>query len=198
MMGKMAVGLLGLMGKGLLGGGTRRAGTALSILGKGSGCMRSGGQGGGSGRGGRNSSPLEEALTSLLERNEHAAKACLSTASRSELEASSADADIIDVCAVEKTASARGSTAEREAALKALALHIVSFTDGRVRLRHEVFKKAFVHAPLQQALTAGGKFTSVEFKASTGSALLLYDAGKMSRTEFMEAALPLGSFLAEN
>ena len=44
MMGKMAVGLLGLMGKGLLGGGTRRAGTALSILGKGSGCMRSGGQ----------------------------------------------------------------------------------------------------------------------------------------------------------
>ena len=196
MMGKMAVGLLGLMGKGLLGGGTRRAGTALSILGKGSGCMRSGGQGCGSGRGGRNSSPLEEALTSLLERN--GAAACLSTASRSELEASSADADIIDVCAVEKTASARSSAAEREAALKALARHIVSFTDGRVRLRHEVFKKAFVHAPLQQALTAGGMFTSVEFKASTGSALLLYDAGKMSRTEFMEAALPLGSFLAEN
>ena len=111
MMGKMAVGLLGLMGKGLLGGGTRRAGTALSILGKGSGCMRSGGQGCGSGRGGRNSSPLEEALTSLLERNGAAAKACLSTASRSELEASSADADIIDVCAVEKTASARSSAA---------------------------------------------------------------------------------------
>ena len=99
---------------------------------------------------------------------------------------------------MEKTASARSSAAEREAALKALARHIVSFTDGRVRLRHEVFKKAFVHAPLQQALTAGGMFTSVEFKASTGSALLLYDAGKMSRTEFMEAALPLGSFLAEN
>ncbi len=56
MMGKMAVGLLGLMGKGLLGGGTRRAGTALSILGKGSGCMRSGGQG----------AAVEEAAETLL------------------------------------------------------------------------------------------------------------------------------------
>ncbi len=86
--------------------------------------------------------------------------------------------------------------ARREAALEALMRHIASFTDGRVRLRHEAFKKQAIHAALRQALEQTGQFTAVEFKAATGSVLLRYDAGRLSRADFLEAAMPLGLFLA--
>lgn len=86
--------------------------------------------------------------------------------------------------------------ARREAALKALMRHIASFTDGRVRLRHEAFKEQAIHAALRQPLELTGQFTAVEFKAATGSVLLRYDAGHLSRDDFLEAAVVLGLFLA--
>ena len=86
--------------------------------------------------------------------------------------------------------------ARREAALKALMRHIASFTDGRVRLRHEAFKEQDIHAALRQPLELTGQFTAVEFKAATGSVLLRYDAGRLSRDDFLEAAVVLGLFLA--
>ena len=58
------------------------------------------------------------------------------------------DNQIIDVRAVGVPAVKEDSVdARREAALKALMRHIASFTDGRVRLRHEAFKEQAIHAP---------------------------------------------------
>lgn len=85
----------------------------------------------------------------------------------------------------------------REAALAALAAHIVSFTDGRVRLRHPALRHAGTHAPLQEALARTGCFTALTFSERTGSILLEYDGRHLSRADFCEAALPLGWFLAQ-
>ena len=107
------------------------------------------------------------------------------------------DNQIIDVRAVGVPAVKEDSVdARREAALKALMRHITSFTDGRVRLRHEAFKEQAIHAALRQPLELTGQFTAVEFKAATGSVLLRYDAGHLSRDDFLEAAMLLGLFLA--
>lgn len=94
--------------------------------------------------------------------------------------------------------SADGLSAEeiREDALKALAAHTVSFTNGRVRVRHPALRLWETHAPLREALTREPFFTTLTFSARTGSLLLEYDGRLASRADFSEAALPLGWFLA--
>lgn len=84
----------------------------------------------------------------------------------------------------------------REAALSALAAHIVSFINGRVRLRHPALRQPEAHGPLREALGRQGCFTALTFSARTGSILLEYDGHRLSRADFCEAALPLGRFLA--
>ena len=199
MMGKMGLGLLGFVGKSLLSGGGA-AGSVLSAVGK--GCAGGAGKGGGgssvlSGRN-QNAAPLEEAFAALLDKDRAATGTRLETASRPELAPFTPSADqIIDVCAEEAPVTGEGPLdARREAALEALMRHIASFTDGRVRLRHEAFKEQAIHAALRQALEQTGQFTAVEFQAATGSVLLRYDAGRLSRADFLEAAMPLGLFLA--
>lgn len=223
MMGKMGLGLLGFVGKSLLSGGGA-AGSVLSAVGKGCaggagkggggssvlsllGGKSGGGQGCGGGRGGQggkgrgrnqNAAPLEEAFAALLDKDRAATGTRLETASRPDLAPFTPSADqIIDVRAGEAPVAGEGPLdARREAALEALMRHIASFTDGRVRLRHEAFKEQAIHAALRQALEQTGQFTAVEFKAATGSVLLRYDAGRLSRADFLEAAMPLGLFLA--
>lgn len=213
MMGKMGLGLLGLVGKSLLSGGGA-AGSVLPAVGK--GCAGDTGRGGessvlsllggksGGGQGGKgcgrnqNAAPLEEALAALLVKGRTGAAARLETASHMELAPSSSRDDLVtDVRTVEAPADVESpADARRKAALEALMRHVVSFTDGRVRLRHEALKEQVVHAALRQALEQTEQFTAVEFKAATGSVLLRYDAGRLSRADFLEAAMPLGLFLA--
>ncbi|HJA79986.1 MAG TPA: hypothetical protein H9784_10565 [Candidatus Desulfovibrio intestinavium] len=88
------------------------------------------------------------------------------------------------------------AAAERRAALAALLAHITSFTDGRVRLRHSALRADAVHAPLREALELAGCFTGLTFSRRTGSLLLEYDPQRHSRADFLEAALPVGFFLA--
>lgn len=85
----------------------------------------------------------------------------------------------------------------REAALTALAAHIVSFIDGRVRLRHPALQQPETHVLLREALDRESFFTALTFSARTGSLLLEYDGRRLSRADFCEAALPLGWFLAQ-
>lgn len=87
--------------------------------------------------------------------------------------------------------------ADREAALSALEAHIVSFTNGRVRLRHPALRQPEAHALLREALGCQDCFTALTFSARTGSILLEYDGRSLSRADFGEAALPLGRFLAQ-
>lgn len=87
--------------------------------------------------------------------------------------------------------------AGREAALSALEAHIVSFTNGRVRLRHPALRQPEAHALLREALGCQDCFTALTFSARAGSILLEYDGRSLSRADFGEAALPLGRFLAQ-
>lgn len=97
------------------------------------------------------------------------------------------------------TAGMRAESAadwRRAAALEALEAHMVSFINGRARLRHPALRLAAVHAPLRDALAQAGCFTALTFSARTGSLLLEYDGSQLSRADFCAAALPLGWFLA--
>lgn len=85
----------------------------------------------------------------------------------------------------------------RVAALAALEAHIVSFTNGRVRLRHPALRQPEAHAVLREALGNQRCFTELTFSARTGSVLLEYDGRTLSRADFGEAALPLGHYLAQ-
>lgn len=90
-----------------------------------------------------------------------------------------------------------GGDVSREAALAALKAHIVSFTNGRVRLRHPALRQPEAHAVLREALGQADCFTELTFSARTGSILLEYDGRTLSRADFGEAALPLGHYLAQ-
>lgn len=92
---------------------------------------------------------------------------------------------------------ASSADAGREAALSALEAHIVSFINGRVRLRHPALRQPEAHAFLREALGCRDCFTALTFSARTGSILLEYDGRRLSRADFGEAALPLGRFLAQ-
>lgn len=208
MMGKMGIGLVAVLGKALLGGGTAggapgawggMARRMLAVAGgeRGGGASpfaRSGGGKGGAGRGqggrGRKqqAEPLEEALRQLFAADRSAGIEM--DEGKPPLAASAGEASI-DVAELPSDAAA-----ERRAALAALLAHITSFTDGRVRLRHSALRADAVHAPLREALELAGCFTGLTFSRRTGSLLLEYDPQRHSRADFLEAALPVGFFLA--
>lgn len=79
-------------------------------------------------------------------------------------------------------------------AIAVLQGHIVSFSAGRVRIRHPQLQQSQDHAALEQALLQEG-LSSVSFKASTGSALITYDAKSMSQEAFLVATLPLAIYI---
>lgn len=80
-------------------------------------------------------------------------------------------------------------------AMATLNDHIVSFSAGRVRIRHPRLKLSQDFALLQQALIEAG-MTDITCKASTASMLILYDTKRFSKAEFFIAMLPLARYLA--
>ncbi len=69
--------------------------------------------------------------------------------------------------------------------LIAFARHVTSFFPGRVRVRHPALRKAAVAAEARARLEKEEGITGVEVNTVTGSALILYDAGKLSRDELI-------------
>ena len=110
-----------------------------------------------------------------------------------------AGAETIDVQAL--PAGAAASTAvdntDMEAAMRALLGSIHHFSDGRVRLRHPLFRESSTFGALHTLLCEGTGIRDATFNAATGSALLTYDPGQTSRKEFLQQALPLGACLLD-
>ena len=169
---KLGMGLLGMAGKGLAGSGllqTLSQGLGSGKgggSGKGMGCGRggslhgSGMKGSRSGKDGKgcrqtDAPALDELLTGLLQRQTtvgETVRTFLPAASPRE-----AGAETIDVQAL--PAGAAASTAvdntDMEAAMRALLGSIHHFSDGRVRLRHPLFRKAARSGPCTRCCARG-------------------------------------------
>lgn len=184
-MGKMAMGLVATLGKGLISRGTTGGARGMQ------------GNMGDRGRQ-RQTDPLEEVLRLLLDRGREREKAA-ADARRSPVR-DGGDAGlgvpVVPSAATEAEQSATAGNEERAAALAALLAHVTSFTDGRVRLRHPALRERAFHAPLRELLERADCFTGLTFSQRAGSLLLEYVPQRHSRADFWEAALPVGFFLA--
>ncbi len=171
-------------------------------------------KGGGKGRQSQNSQSdessfsLEDALNMLLEQNnQQAARAQSSTTHQanntpSQLEApdftDNDDTPQDDQASLDKQAPAFTTEQQIQVYQETIALlqaSVVSFSSGRVRLRHPQLKESKDHVALQKALLEEG-LSEVTFKASTGSALIIYDTKRFSDETFWVATLPLAIYLA--
>lgn len=215
---KLGMGLLGMAGKGLAGSGllqtiSQGLGSGKGGgAGKGMGCGKSGaphggmrgsgsGKGGGKGRRQTDAPSLDKLLTGLLQRQTtvgETVRAFLPAASPHD-----AGAEAIDVQALppgpgtEISAAAAVDSADMEAAMRALLDSIHHFSDGRVRLRHPLFRESDTFGALHRLLCEGTGIRDATFNAVTGSALLTYDPAQMGREGFLHQALPLGACLLE-
>ena len=213
---KLGMGLLGMAGKGLAGSGLLQ--TLSQGLGSGSGKGGGSGKGMGCGRGGSlhgsgmkgsrsgkdgkgcrqtDAPPLDAPLTGLLQPQPtvgETVRTFLPAASPHE-----AGAETIDVQALPAgtAASTAVDNTDMEAAMRALLGSIHHFSDGRVRLRHPLFRESSTFGALYTLLCEGTGIRDATFNAVTGSALLTYDPGQTSRMEFLQQALPLGACLLE-
>lgn len=208
---KLGMGLLGMAGKGLAGSGLLQTISQGLGSGKGGGAGKGmgGGKGGalhggmkGSGKGGkgcRQTDPqsLDGLLTGLLQRQTtvgETVRAFLPAAS-----AHDAGSETIDMRALPagSPASTAVDSADMEAAMRALLGSIHHFSDGRVRLRHPLFRESGTFEALHRLLCEGTGIRDATFNAVTGSALLTYDPAQTSREGFLHQALPLGACLLE-
>ena len=206
---KLGMGLLGMAGKGLAGSGLLQTISQGLGSGKGGGAGKGmgGGKGGalhggmkGSGKGGkgcRQTDPqsLDGLLTGLLQR-----QTTVGETVRAFLPATSAHdagSETIDVRALPagSPASTAVDSADMEAAMRALLGSIHHFSDGRVRLRHPLFRESGTFEALHRLLCEGTGIRDATFNAVTGSALLTYDPAQTSREGFLHQALPLGACL---
>lgn len=197
-------GMSGKGGQGGQGGGSSRGGQ---------GGGQKGGQSKGQGRSSQNQQDefsLEDALNMLLEQNSpknQVQEAPKQSANLRKLAQSAQNQDeepyeepygVRDVVAQESPTAPSLSDEDQvqifQAAIDVLQAHIVSFSAGRVRVRHPQLQQSQDHAALQNALLQEG-LSDVSFKASTGSALIIYDAKRFSQETFLVAALPLAIYL---
>lgn len=210
---KLGMGLLGMAGKGLAGSGllqtlSQGLGTGKGGSGKGMGCGRggslhgSGMKGGRSGKDGRgchqtDAPALDELLTGLLQRQTtvgETVRTFLPAASPHEAGAETTDVQALPAGTAASTAV---DSTDMEAAMRALLGSIHHFSDGRVRLRHPLFRESSTFGDLYTLLCEGTSIRDATFNDVTGSALLTYDPGQTSRKEFLQQALPLGACLLE-
>lgn len=211
---KLGMGLLGMAGKGLAGSGLLQTISQGLVSGKGGGkgmgCGKSGalhggmkgsgsGKGGGKGRRQTDAPSLDELLTGLLQRQTtvgETVRAFLPAASPHDAGAEAIDVQALPAGTAPSTAAAVDS-ADMEAAMRALLDSIHHFSDGRVRLRHPLFRESGTFGALHRLLCEGTGIRDATFNAVTGSALLTYDPAQMGREEFLHQALPLGACLLE-
>lgn len=188
MLGRLALGLLGGLGKGAMaaGGGKMALELAKMALGGKGGSGRGGGGRGSQGGGRQQKMPLEELLG---EQKARAAGKIPSGKGQSSEPAARA------LCREGEGAAVMPD--DNETALRCLAAHIVSFTEGRVRLRHPALRAAPVPDALRRELLEHPGLREATFNVVTGSALLLYDAGQLNRPGLLAALLPLGRYLVQ-
>lgn len=193
MLGRLALGLLGGLGKGAMaaGGGKMVLELAkMALGGKGRGDGRGGGGRGSQGGGRQQNVPLEELLGALS--GEQKAQAAGKIPSGRGQSSESA------ACALCREGEGTAVMPDdNETALRCLAAHIVSFTEGRVRLRHPALRAAPVPDALRRELLEHPGLREATFNVVTGSALLLYDAGQLDRPGLLAALLPLGRYLVQ-
>ena len=195
---KLGMGLLGMAGKGLAGSGLLQ--TISQGLGSGKGGGAGKGMGGGKGGKGCRQADLpslDGLLTGLLQRQTtvgETVRAFLPAAS-----AHDAGSETIDVRALPagSPASTAVDSTDMEAAMRALLGSIHHFSDGRVRLRHPLFRESGTFEALHRLLCEGTGIRDATFNAVTGSALLTYNPAQTSREGFLHQALPLGGCLLE-
>lgn len=187
MAGRLLLGLLGGLGKGMAAAGG--AGMALRLAGTALGGLAGGGRGRGGGgsvrRGGKGEElSLEDVLQSL-------------TGTRERRAISSPKGYAVSEAApgVGETRAAGPEDAD-DAILRCLAAHATSFIDGRVRLRHPALQGRDDLEEARRRVLARPGVRELTFNAATGSALLLYDAARLNRLEALTALLPLGAYLA--
>lgn len=207
---KLGMGLLGMAGKGLAGSGLLQTISQGLVSGKGggkgmgcgkSGALHGGMKGSGSSKGRRQTDApsLDELLTGLLQRQTtvgETVRAFLPAASPHDAGAEAIDVQALPAGTAPSTAAAVDS-ADMEAAMRALLDSIHHFSDGRVRLRHPLFRESGTFGALHRLLCEGTGIRDATFNAVTGSALLTYDPAQMDREEFLHQALPLGACLLE-
>lgn len=75
--------------------------------------------------------------------------------------------------------------------------YVRSFMDGRVRLRHPALQNRQVAELAQQGIAAIPGVRQVEVNTLSGSALLLYDSGRLSREQLMEMGVAWAVWLDE-
>ena len=183
----------GMGGRGSgMGGG--RGGQSSLPGGMGGGC----GRGGGGRRGGRGGMGDDNALGAVLQQalerlaSLPRARAVAGSDASGALPEGQSDT-VIDVAAVAVPAA---DAEQQQEVLALLTDCVASYMPGRARLRHEDLKEDAGFMELRRALLDAG-FHDVEFKASTGSALLTWDAEAWDKAEFLAAAMPLGVYLLE-
>ncbi len=76
--------------------------------------------------------------------------------------------------------------------------YIVSFADGRIRLRHPILHDADLGAEIAQFLQAIPGMEKIEHKALTGSLLIMYDPEQLSIEELQGLLAQGGEWLKEN
>ena len=197
MLGRLALGLLGGLGKGMMAAGGGKVALELAKMalgGRGKGSGSRGDRAGGGGRGGQEGRrqqdvPLEDILRALG--GEQKVRG-VGISSGRELPSEFAARAL----GMEDESSAVMTDID-EAALRCLAAHIVSFTEGRVRLRHPVLRAAPLPEELRRELLEHTGLREATFNGRTGSILLLYDAGQLDRPGLLAALLPLGRYLVQ-
>ena len=212
---KLGMGLLGMAGKGLAGSGllqtisqglgSGKGGGAGKGMGGGKGGALHGGmKGSGSGKGGKgcrqtDAPALDELLTGLLQRQTTVGETVRTFLPAASPHETGAGAEAIDVQALPAGTAAPTAVdcTDMEAAMRALLGSIHHFSDGRVRLRHPLFRESGTFEALHRLLCEGTGIRDATFNAVTGSALLTYDPARTSREEFLQQALPLGACLLE-
>lgn len=198
MLGRLALGLLGGLGKGMMAAGGGKVVLELAKMalgGKGGGTGSRGGKAGGGGRGGQGSGrqeelPLEGLLRVLSDKTQRRDAGKASVRGEAPLDGVAHDVH-------PEGGDAAPMMGDDEAALRCLAAHIVSFTEGRVRLRHPALRAAPVPDALRRELLEQPGVREATFNAVTGSALLLYNTGQLDRPGLLAALLPLGRYLVQ-
>lgn len=196
MLGRLALGLLGGLGKGMMAAGGGKVVlelTKMALGGKGRGSGVRGDKTGDGGRGGQGRGRREDmSLEGLLR--------VLSSERKAQVSAETCSGKGLSPAFATRTRCPGGAaviTDDDEAALRCLAEHIVSFTEGRIRLRHPALRAAPVPDALRRELLGHPGLREATFNVVTGSALLIYDAGRLDRPGLPAALLPLGRYLVQ-
>ncbi|MCR5220307.1 MAG: hypothetical protein K6E31_04845 [bacterium] len=208
MKGGILGGLGGLLGIGLLSKGRSAEGASIldslakaashGLRGGSSSSLTGGMKGGCGGRGrhGRHGGKGNDTLADTLQQALQLLRVTQQPASISHDDAAALPMPQDDVIEIVPERILPSDISRTEEALELLAACLTSYSPGRARFRNENLRGKRDLVELQRTLLNSG-FHEASFNASTGSALLTWDASSMDRAAFLAASLPLGEYLLE-